>query len=151
MLMDLILPSAIVTLLMIVVSNSRNKSDEDAKRMEVRQYFSPYGKYSSFDGTVYRSRAEAKIANFLTKAKIKFIYEFPIQKTRFKTDFYLVDHNTYVEYWGLTDLNNRDGEIYRDTHDRKIQIYNALGLKLVSIYPEDLGRLPQIFQDFLDS
>ncbi|RMG39515.1 MAG: hypothetical protein D6732_04115 [Methanobacteriota archaeon] len=149
MLNEIIFSSAIILFLMMVRSNSSKEENESL--LKVKQHFSPYGKYSQVDGKFYRSNAEAKIARFLTKRNIKFIYEFPIKKTKFKTDFYLVDYDIYVEYWGLTDLQNRDGDRYRETHRRKIRIYQTLGLNLISIYPKDLNHLPRIFQHITSS
>lgn len=151
MLDEIVISTAIVVILFVLSSNTRTENNSINYLQETRQYFSPYGKLSTIKGTIYKSRAETRIAMFLEKNNIKFIYEFPIKKTPFKTDFYLVDHDVYVEYWGLLDLPNRDGEEYRNNHTRKLRIYQTLNLHLISIYPKDLNRLPQIFHDFISS
>ncbi len=136
----------------IVAFSLINKSPtkkNNGSSLAVKQYFSPYGKISPHKNWQFKSKGEKQIAKFLEKNNIRYLYEIPIKQTPYRTDFYLVDFDVYVEYWGLANLKNKVGDEYRQKLENKKKIYMALGLKLISIYAEDLSKLPVIFNDYL--
>jgi len=84
------------------------------------------------DGHKVRSYPELLIDNFFFHNKIQHIYGQKIADTRYEYDFYLPESNLYIEYWGLECV-----ESYKEKTKRKLEIYNKLGLKLLSIFPKD--------------
>jgi hypothetical protein len=57
-------------------------------------------------------------------------------------DWYVPDHDIYVEYWGMTDDAG-----YRRTRERKIEEYKRLQLKLLSIERKDLDNLDETLRE----
>jgi hypothetical protein len=97
-----------------------------------------------------KSNAERKIADYFTKNKIKYEYEDEVRLGLFgrklHPDFYLPEHDVYVEYWGLVNLSDeREKEKYVQTMKRKMAQYYSQGLKFVSIYPFDMEYLEYVF------
>lgn len=68
-----------------------------------------------------------------------------------KTDFVLPLENdkVYIEYFGMINVKGKVGNQYRKRHNEKLKYYKIGKLKLVSIYPEDLDDLKQVFPDRL--
>jgi predicted nuclease of restriction endonuclease-like RecB superfamily len=57
-------------------------------------------------------------------------------------DFYLPEFDCYLEYWGL------DGDTdYEKRKQNKIQAYQTLKLRLVSVYQEDLDNLDSLLKE----
>lgn len=94
-------------------------------------------KYSTFhksqDGHIVKSSMELECDNWLFENRIPHIYEKRLGETRFLCDFYIPEANLYIEIFGLTD------DIYKERFQRKLEVYNQLGLKdnLIIILPKD--------------
>jgi hypothetical protein len=111
--------------------------DDDNYDNEYSDYRKKYeAKYRTSDGHYVRSRGEVMIANWLYMNSIRYEYEkrLPIPDNAL-TDFYLIDTDTYIEYWGLDDVE------YLQRKNKKIELYNQYGLKLLSVTNEDLYDL----------
>ena len=110
-----------------------------------------YGKKTvTLQGEKVKSRAEAKIANHLSRIGVVYKYERRIRrgflgKTIARPDFYLPDYNIYLEYWGLVHLPN-----YRGTMKWKMRQYHNRRIKFVSLYPDDLDNLDSVLRTKLD-
>lgn len=96
-----------------------------------------------FPGRIYqakecrvRSKAEKRIANWLTAHGIKFVYEKPLKlgKVKVHPDFYLADFDAYLEYWGLAGANPE----YTRTMRAKLRLYEQHGIKVISLFPKHL-------------
>lgn len=84
----------------------------------------------------YRSRGEHIIGRTLDEYGIPFLYEpkvtLPLPNTTrtLRPDFYLLDHNTFVEYFGR--VGNHD---YDFRTQQELDIYKANDMNLIPIYP----------------
>ena len=87
---------------------------------DLSNYTTPY---RCKDGHQVRSKAEREIDNFFFENRIFHIYEqkyeHPITKEWTLPDFYLPDHNLYIEYFGLTNYE------YLQNREKKIKIYQS--------------------------
>jgi hypothetical protein len=64
-----------------------------------------YGTIFLIDGYLFRSLGEKMIYENLKNLKIKFIYDtFYPNQNKYKYDFYLVDYDVYVEYFGMLNV-----------------------------------------------
>ena len=105
-------------------------------------------------GVVVRSRAEHKIADYFDTIGLRFEYEREIDagiwifKHKVSSpDFYLPDYDVYVEYWGMLNVeNNYDRSKYTQQMKYKMARYYDLGIKFISIYPDNLENLDWIFR-----
>jgi hypothetical protein len=101
---------------------------------------------TTLNGEVVKSGGERMIADYLYENNIRYEYEKPMTDSRgrriSRPDFYLPDHNVYVEYWGMvnSDQTHRR-QAYIKSMEWKKQRYRENGIKFVSIYPQDLGNL----------
>jgi hypothetical protein len=99
-------------------------------------------------GEVVRSRAEAVIADWFTRHGIAYQYEPPLmdglvfRRARFRADFLLPRFNAYVEYWGLAYTERR----YAQKMNYKMDYYRRHGLRLISIYPNDISNLDALLE-----
>ncbi len=103
--------------------------------------------YRTVGGDVVKSRGEAMIADYLSFHRVDYRYEQPAL-TRYrrrpfaKPDFYLPDHDVFIEYWGLLDHPDpRTRKNYEKNMRWKMAQYHRNGLKFVSLYPSDLADL----------
>ncbi len=69
---------------------------------------------TTINNEVVKSYGEMDIANFLIQHGVRYIYENPYEHdtrtkdySQYHPDFYLPDHNIYIEYFGI----NRDGKV----------------------------------------
>ena len=108
----------------------------------------------SLDGVQLRSSAERRIAGYFNSIGLRYEYEkeleagFWIFKRKIASpDFYLPEHDVYVEYWGLLDVPD-DGERKRYVRAMKYKMgrYQQLGIKCISLYPHNLGSLDRDFR-----
>jgi len=90
----------------------------------------------------YRSEGERRVAGFLEQLGIPFEYEKPLAVVdRGKTkiwypDFTLVDYgNILVEYFGVN-----GSEDYRRRTQHKLDVYEANGLDVIPVYPQDFKK-----------
>ncbi len=96
-----------------------------------------------------RSKAEKKLANFLTDHGIEFQYERPLQlgKVTLHPDFYLPAYGVYVEYWGLADTDPD----YNRNRRAKLALYQKHQIFVISVFPRHLKKLernfPQLFEE----
>jgi DNA helicase-4 len=103
-------------------------------------------------GETVKSRGEKMIADYLHVHNIKYEYEKPANDSSNKRiisrpDFYLPEYDIYVEYWGMvnTEEPGKRRE-YVKGMEWKMARYRESGLKVISIYPKDLGNLDSIFR-----
>ncbi|WP_172199258.1 helicase IV [Campylobacter sp. RM16188] len=97
-------------------------------------------RYKSDIGDMVKSRAELIIANWLFYRGVKFIYEKkPNANQRVISDFYLVDYDVYIEFWGL------ETPAYLKRKKKKIKIYKKNCLKLIEMNDDSLRDLNQFF------
>ncbi|WP_169941505.1 helicase IV [Campylobacter sp. RM15925] len=96
--------------------------------------------YKSDSGDMVKSRAELIIANWLFYRGVKFIYEKKANANqRVISDFYLVDYDVYIEFWGLETAS------YLKRKKKKIKIYKKNRLKLIEMNDDSLRDLNQFF------
>jgi DNA helicase-4 len=118
-------------------------------------YPEEYGTRSTTQfGVKVRSRAEKRIAEYFERNCIRYEYEPMVQSGIWiftqkvsRPDFYLTDHDVYVEYWGMVNVKDeRKRAQYVRAMKYKMARYHELGIKFVSIYPEDMKNLDEIFR-----
>ena len=103
-------------------------------------------------GEAVKSYGEKDIANWLTQHGIRYEYEaeYPVdtrteQYGQYHPDFFLPDHNIYIEYYGVNRnmevpafFSSKDGksatEIYRESMAWKEQLHKENGTKLIVCY-----------------
>ena len=100
-----------------------------------------------FNGMVYKSRGELRIAKFLTEKKIKFVYEKKLVLKRpydkgkesiFYPDFYIPKRKLIIEYFGMVGDSN-----YDSISKGKKEIYRHNRYGLISVYPDTPSSLWQ--------
>ncbi len=105
-------------------------------------------------GVEVRSRAEEQIANYFDSIGLRYQYEKEIETGIWiftekvsAPDFYLPDYDVYVEYWGMVNVdNNYDRNKYQRAMKYKMARYYDLGIKFISIYPDNMKNLDWIFR-----
>lgn len=87
------------------------------------------------DGHLVRSRAEIIVDDYLFENRIWHVYEkrLPVVEDDLYCDFYLPEHDVYIEIWGL-----RDQE-YVARRERKEMVYRESGLQLISLGDEHIN------------
>lgn len=95
----------------------------------------PFHTVPTLRGELMRSRAEARIADFLHRRGIVYDYEPTI--SGFRPDFYVPAWNLVIEYWGI------DTPEYRERREVKTRAYFSNGYKLVSLESKDWPNLEQ--------
>ena len=101
-----------------------------------------------------KSKGEKYIADYFNSQDIHYQYEKEARRQGIvfsnhisNPDFYLPDHNVYVEYWGLVDADNQKVKAnYIRTMKWKMRQYYEAGIKFISIYPKNLNNLDWIFR-----
>jgi len=109
-----------------------------------------YGRPSkSFRGEDARSNRASRITRFFAENGIRYEHETVGERNRrvfrrlfAKPDFYLPDFDIYVEYWGLAHA----GRDYVQRMRRRMNAYNRHGIRFISLFPEDLGKLGLVFR-----
>ncbi len=110
-----------------------------------------YGKKVKTEkGEKVKSLAEKKIADYLYENGISYQYEktmttFPLIGKKISTpDFYLPGHDVWIEYWGLAEAKDRiKREEYQKSMQWKMSEYKKHGVRLISLYPNDLWDLDE--------
>ena len=107
----------------ITVSEAIKLNKEKEKSKEEK---TPRGEGKIFrcqDGDYVRSKAEREIDNFFFNNRIWHIYEYkyehPVTEEWAIPDFYLPDHNLFIEYFGL------DTPEYIEKREHKIKMYRS--------------------------
>jgi hypothetical protein len=105
-------------------------------------------------GEMVRSKSEKIIADWLTKNKIEYEYEKTItlsNNQKILSDFYLPKEEIYVEYWGMSSLNNETGESYRERKWEKQNLYKMDNIKLIELYPHHIYELDSYLHEQIKS
>jgi hypothetical protein len=114
-----------------------------------------YGHTSTtHNSEIVKSKGEKYIADYFFSQNIRYQYErearshgIIFSKHISNPDFYLPDHDVYVEYWGLV---NADKKKVKDNYVRtmkwKMKQYHKARIKFVSIYPKNLNNLDWVFR-----
>ncbi|MCL2176660.1 MAG: hypothetical protein FWB72_01720 [Firmicutes bacterium] len=94
------------------------------------------------NGRNVRSTHEQLIGNMLIDLGIEFEYEKVIQtsanvKDDIKPDFYLVEHNAFLEHFGIEDKGR-----YAASKQFKLDKYKEMGLTIIYTQAKDLADLP---------
>ena len=105
-------------------------------------------------GEEVKSISEKKIADYLEKNNINYIYEKDLMgKFLFwdykitAPDFYVPDYDVFVEFWGLVDADDDwTKRKYVKNMKKKMAIYYENNIKFISIYPKNLSNLDWIFR-----
>ncbi len=94
-------------------------------------------RYTPLNG--FKSAGEQRIADFLDRYGIRYIYEPPTAVTHhgkpriWYPDFFLPEYGLYIEYYGRTGDPDYDRGILEKT-----AAYEASGLEVIPIYPHHL-------------
>lgn len=85
--------------------------------------------FKCLDGHIVRSKGELIVDNFLYNNNISHEYEktININGNSIKYDWFLPDHEIYIEYWGYY------GKDYMKRKEKKIKLYQKGKLNLISI------------------
>jgi hypothetical protein len=105
-------------------------------------------------GLEVRSRAEQKIADYFDSLSFRYEYERELEAGFWiftekvsSPDFYLPDYDVYVEYWGMLNVeNDYDRSKYTREMKATMERYHGLGVKFISIYPDNMKNLDWIFR-----
>lgn len=92
------------------------------------------------DGTWVQSEGERLICEALESENIRYRYDerFRIlDGYAIRPDFYLPEHDVYIEYWGMDTTDYKIGMM------KKQKLYQQQGKRLVSLYPEDKMRIKE--------
>lgn len=95
-------------------------------------------KIRTLGGTLVQSDGERRIAEWLTAHNIAYRYDARlriIEGFQIRPDFYLPEHDVYIEYWGM------DTPRYKAGMYLKQDLYMHAGKRLISLYPEDKRKL----------
>jgi len=96
------------------------------------------GGHVTLGGEVVQSKPEQRIANFLFKRKIRYIYEAQLDGAT--PDFYLPEHNVIIEHWGMVHTR------YRERREMKKRLYLSRGYKLVETEKKDVAHLERVLE-----
>ncbi|MET0082683.1 MAG: hypothetical protein ABW079_06685 [Sedimenticola sp.] len=120
------------------VSPSTDHMPSADKSSDFRTKLAP--KLRTADGHVVRSRAEMLIDNWLYTSEIVHAYErrLPIEEEVY-CDFYLPSGKVYIEFWGM-ESNSK----YAERKNKKRQIYEQYGFKLIELNDKDIANLDDI-------
>jgi hypothetical protein len=100
------------------------------------------------DGHVVRSISEKIIDEWLHNNGIKHEVNKSYPVGKFTCDFYLIEKNVWLEYFGLSG-SFKD---YDETIQFKIDMTNERGMKLISLFPHHLypdNKLDEVLKDYL--
>lgn len=97
------------------------------------------------DGHIVDSVSEKIIDEFLTSHNISHEVHKRYNDSKLISDFFLTDHDVYVEYFGL------DGGFvkYDENTKRKLKLFEDNDLKIITVYPKDLfpeNKLSELFK-----
>jgi DNA helicase IV len=105
-------------------------------------------------GVEVRSRAEQTIGDYFDSIGLRYEYERELEtgfwiftKKVSSPDFFLPDYDVYVEYWGMLNVDdNYDRKKYERSMKYKMARYHELGIKFISIYPDNMRNLDWVFR-----
>ncbi len=105
-------------------------------------------------GVAVKSYAVKQIADYLTANGIEYKRGMAARSMRFLSlrkvatpELYLPAFRVFVKYWGLVD-SGKDitAAAHREHVGREMARYLRSGVRLISLYPSDLGHLDKSFQ-----
>ena len=99
------------------------------------------GGHVTLGGEVVQSKPELRIANFLFKRGIRYVYEAKLEGAT--PDFYLPDAHVIIEHWGMTHSK------YRHKRAMKTRIYLSRGYTLVETEKKDVPYLERALENRL--
>ncbi len=104
------------------------------------------GKRIQSSGGRVSSVGEKLILEYFIAHGIAYAYEDEVEHRgiTLKPDFFLPEHNVYVEHWGKADLD-RD---YRANVARKMALYSEKGETVVSLYPRHVKDIESLEKGF---
>lgn len=90
-----------------------------------------------------RSNGERKIARYFENHGISYEYErrLTLEGRKLFPDFYLPEHNVYIEFWGRINEDRR----YRTFMCRKKELYSKHGITVVSVEPRHVQHIQDHF------
>lgn len=107
-----------------------------------QQRIAKYGhKFVTMRGDVVQSGPERRIADFLFRKGIPYVYEMQIPGAT--PDFYLPEENIVVEHWGMEHTK------YREKRAMKTRLYLSRGYRLVQTEKKDVKRLEVVLESRL--
>lgn len=110
-----------------------------AEGRSIKEQIKRYGARNiTLGGEVVQSGPERRIADFLHKRGIRYVYE--MQLAGATPDFYLPDFHIIIEHWGM------DHAKYREKRMMKAKLYRARGFRLVETEKKDVPRLEAVLE-----
>ena len=107
--------------------------------LSVKERLARYkGGHVTLGGEVVQSKPELRIANFLFKRGVRYVYEAKLEGAT--PDFYLPEHNDIIEHWGLTRTK------YREKREMKKRLYLSRGYTLVETEKKDVPHLERVLE-----
>lgn len=104
-----------------------------------QQRIDKYGhKHVTMRGDVVQSGPERRIADFLFRKGIPYVYEMQVPGAT--PDFYLPGENIVIEHWGMEHTK------YREKRAMKTRLYLSRGYKLVETEKKDVKRLETVLE-----
>lgn len=89
-------------------------------------------------GDVVQSGPERRIADFLHRRGIRYVYEYQVPGAT--PDFFLPDHHVVIEHWGM------DHAKYREKRAMKTRLYASRGYVLVETEKKDVPHLERVLE-----
>jgi hypothetical protein len=129
---------SLLVVLYLLIKRYLNKRYESEKPDLIRNF-------KCIDGHIVKSKGELIIDNYLYLNGIQHIYEkkVRIKGHKIKTDWYLPQYNTFIEYWGYY------GNEYMKRKKEKLKLYHQTRLKLISIENEMFQNIYYHLNKFL--
>lgn len=107
--------------------------------LSVKQRLGLYkGGHVTLAGEVVQSKPELRIANFLFKRGIRYVYEAKLEGAT--PDFLLPEHNVIIEHWGMTRTK------YYEKRMMKTRLYRSRGYILVETEKKDVPSLERVLE-----
>jgi hypothetical protein len=108
------------------------------RALGIGQYGTPT---RTLKGERVKSISEARVADYLFRHDIAYLYEPRLWTGHLELkvihpDFYLPDHDTFIEFWGLSGIQS-----YDRAKKYKREIYRRRRKQLVELRPGDLSDL----------
>ncbi|MEA3199928.1 MAG: hypothetical protein QOE90_1356 [Thermoplasmata archaeon] len=104
----------------------------------VKEELGKRGGHVTLNREVVRSKPELRIANFLFKKGVAYLYEPQLEGAT--PDFYLPEANIVIEHWGM------EHSRYRRRRAEKTAIYRSRGYVVVETEKVDVPRLERILE-----
>lgn len=127
-----------------IINKSHNDTVDDFRKKYPAEY-------RTKDGHYVRSKAELTIDDSLYLWGIAHAYEKKLPNTteNVYSDFHIPSGNgrpkaVYIEYWGM-----ENDEKYNQRKNKKIEIYNELGLSLIQLNDADIKNIEDSLQKYL--